>query len=521
MSASVVAFLRPGRRPQDWSAQELAEFYRVEAALIRVGLSVEVDRGLTDEGDPWFVFCRADDGEVVVHFARIDGMYFVGSPAYGGVTQGRDFNALVRALIERHPIAGARNEEKSNVIFHPAALLVVLVATAIFKTSAAHAIAPSHDTVPNSAARHATHSGIIATMPSPITDMMVSIDAQCSGIILSAIVVALASDLTSESLVTPPHTSPTPDSDALSRPWAYNHLFDLGARGDILDPQLPVHDAGSSSPGLLQGKVALSLMAILWDLPGTNAQLPNSAESDHVPWEPGGSDHILSPLSSVVPIVAPVPEAPVVIASAQFPPSLFIELHSVAGALPDVLAAYVLLDSGAVVSLTQDSIVYLPTLPAMLASALQSGVHIPVDATSHSVPDQIGYVVSPDTQATLSGGIVEAQNSSHALATTVSSETSSPAAAFSVQAHIVLDSTPQQVPVDPQMLLMVETAVKEFTAEVNQASFIITDHSVIIYDATAVVQHIPSLTSMTFDFADGSTISLVGLPGEIAHAIGH
>jgi len=48
-----------GTRPPDWSAQDVAEFYRVEAILVQSGLRVTSARGLTDEGDPWFVFCRA------------------------------------------------------------------------------------------------------------------------------------------------------------------------------------------------------------------------------------------------------------------------------------------------------------------------------------------------------------------------------------------------------------------------------------------------------------------------------
>ena len=43
------------------------------------GLSVTTDRGISDEGDPWFVFCREDNDEVIAHFARIDCEYVVAS----------------------------------------------------------------------------------------------------------------------------------------------------------------------------------------------------------------------------------------------------------------------------------------------------------------------------------------------------------------------------------------------------------------------------------------------------------
>src|SRR5215217_3640168 len=104
MPAQVVSFLRRARPlSRDWSQDELAEFYRVESALLQAGMRIETDRGLTDEGDPWFAFCRADDGETFIHFARIDGRYIIAGPAYEGVAQGYDFPELVRDLISRHP----------------------------------------------------------------------------------------------------------------------------------------------------------------------------------------------------------------------------------------------------------------------------------------------------------------------------------------------------------------------------------------------------------------------------------
>jgi collagen type I alpha len=78
---AVISFFRPAPTTQgDWSQQELAEFYRVEAALIRAGMRITSEQGLSDEAEPWFVFCRLD-GEAIMHFARIDGSYVVSSEA--------------------------------------------------------------------------------------------------------------------------------------------------------------------------------------------------------------------------------------------------------------------------------------------------------------------------------------------------------------------------------------------------------------------------------------------------------
>lgn len=135
MAAENVSFLFPThRRSRDWTSQELAEFYRVENALFQGGMRIVTDRGLSDEGDPWFVFCREDSGEPVVHFARIDGQYIIASPAYEGVARGLDFKPMVQDLISRHKLVPVNKSEKSNIFMHPAALLIILVGIAFFKT---------------------------------------------------------------------------------------------------------------------------------------------------------------------------------------------------------------------------------------------------------------------------------------------------------------------------------------------------------------------------------------------------
>ena len=61
MSLNTVSFFNftAASRSRDWTQQELAEFYRVEASLVRANIEIETDRGRSDEGDPWFVFCNA------------------------------------------------------------------------------------------------------------------------------------------------------------------------------------------------------------------------------------------------------------------------------------------------------------------------------------------------------------------------------------------------------------------------------------------------------------------------------
>ena len=148
-TGTVLSFFRP--RPQvdrDWSQEELAQFYRVEAALIRSGLLIDVERGMSDEGDPWFIFCRQDNGEVIAHFARIRDQYVIASSAFPGVVRGKDFALLISDLMRSSPLPVPREiRQAQNIYLHPAAMLVALLATAFMVTSESD----GHD-------HHASHS---------------------------------------------------------------------------------------------------------------------------------------------------------------------------------------------------------------------------------------------------------------------------------------------------------------------------------------------------------------------------
>lgn len=119
----------------DWTNQELADLYRVEALLIQAGIRLETDRGLTDEDDPWFVFCNPD-GEVFVHLARFDGRYLLDSPGLGAPLCGDDFSALVDMFV-RHQAATAPSGNvvrfkpgtgKDGVVrLHPAMMMAALI----------------------------------------------------------------------------------------------------------------------------------------------------------------------------------------------------------------------------------------------------------------------------------------------------------------------------------------------------------------------------------------------------------
>jgi len=126
-----LSFLRSRLTSRDWTTQEIAEFYRVESALVQAGLSIATDRGLSDEGDPWFVFCRQDTQEVIAHFARINNQYVIVSSAFSGIARGTDFRALVNELLDSNPLVlPVKRQPGQKILLHPASLLVALVAAA-------------------------------------------------------------------------------------------------------------------------------------------------------------------------------------------------------------------------------------------------------------------------------------------------------------------------------------------------------------------------------------------------------
>lgn len=141
--STVIPFFRPASARQgNWSQQELAEFYRVEAALLRAGFSIASEHGLSDEGEPWFVFCRPD-GDAIIHFAKIDGSYLIASEALDRPVRGTDFRTLIDQIARLHPhllpIPAAGTA--TTLVVHPAALLAALVAAAalILSSEDAHA----------------------------------------------------------------------------------------------------------------------------------------------------------------------------------------------------------------------------------------------------------------------------------------------------------------------------------------------------------------------------------------------
>jgi len=92
-------------RPSDWSTQELALFYRAARSLSSEERCVETDHGLTDEGEPWLVFCDAESGDVLGHFARMNEEYFASIPFTRYALRGWELPDLLSRFLRRRGVA--------------------------------------------------------------------------------------------------------------------------------------------------------------------------------------------------------------------------------------------------------------------------------------------------------------------------------------------------------------------------------------------------------------------------------
>ena len=88
-------------RQHGWSDNELTHIHRAAKILWNGGLCLEADYGITDDGEPWCVFCDADSDDVLVHFARIGGQYIACTPFHNGGLKGRVFRDVIDRFLQR------------------------------------------------------------------------------------------------------------------------------------------------------------------------------------------------------------------------------------------------------------------------------------------------------------------------------------------------------------------------------------------------------------------------------------
>jgi len=108
MSEDVVYLADVRRHRADWSKKELGYLERAAHFVRKLGISVETDYGVTDEGEPWFVICDAGSDEVLAHFCRIRGRYIACAPFLESSLTGNVFSDLIECFLDRHAAVAAQ-----------------------------------------------------------------------------------------------------------------------------------------------------------------------------------------------------------------------------------------------------------------------------------------------------------------------------------------------------------------------------------------------------------------------------
>jgi hypothetical protein len=491
MTAQVLSFFqrtpRQAPKPTDWSQQELAEFYRVESALIRAGIRVGTDRGMSDENEPWFCFYRSEDGEVVIHFARIDGEYIIAGPAYEEIARGFDFSGLVRNMVARHPLI-RRAESGSNISVHPAALLVAVVGTAFFKTGEARAAesgsgnAQSHHSRPvllSSSSSAGLTSGVAPTGVQTPTYDTAQLPANQAVLILAAAL--LASDYGVDASSLDPATRGAISAAAAALDFGSAPIQAHSAEGDFT---LTAANHGATSvdntPAQTVSSV-LSLVALLSTLP----QLADASSAANV----------LQTVATDAAYHDPVMAAPPSNEDGNW--ALDVRLGLGLNGLPSVEAVQLVRSIVGDANAQKISIVEVSKLPDILADLVAKGDHhvvAPPQLTPTTPPPSVTDPVSPP----LGDG-----------------STSTP--------DLPTPPTPP-APVEPaKPAYATPSLVKEFIdyfiAHTSSVEVMVKGADIVMFDARVLhdVGTIGHLYSMTFEFDDGGSISLVGDHSSFLH----
>jgi hypothetical protein len=500
MAAQVLSFfqrsprLTPHATPRstDWSQQELAEFYRVEGALIRAGISVGTDRGMSDENEPWFCFYRQDDGEVVIHFARIDGEYIIAGAAYEEVARGFDFTTLVRNMVARHPLI-RRNESGSNLSIHPAALLVAVVGTAFFKTGEAKAGESESKGASHHTQQHSRPVLLSSSSNAGLTASAVGVSLPQSGYDTvqlpanQAVLILAAALLASDGA-----PAVTVDPAARAAMAAAAAALDFGGAHPAparANEVAPLATSGThaivvdNSPAASVSSV-LALVSLLMTLPHS-AESAGVAETALLSGASGGHDFA----------IAPAPSAD------NGGWTIDVRLGLGLNGAPSVQAVQLVRGVIGEPGGQKISVIEVAKLPNVLAELIAKGEQVKVVAPDHVGPtpeNPPSQTLDPDLPPT--GGV-----------TTPTSPTE----------PVTPTPEPTKPPAGPNYApsALVKLFIDYFISHTDNVEVMVKGSEVVMFDARVLHDSgfSQALHTVTFDFTDGSSISLIGTYSSFLH----
>ena len=466
MSAQVISLFDYFEASRDWTQRELSEFYRVEGALIQAGIQLETDRGVTDEGEPWFVFCRSDTGEAFIHFARVDGKYIAVGSALDQVVEGRDFAALVQEILAGQAWVMAKARNRSNVFLHPSALLIAIVGAAFFHSGEAKA-AETTGHVRAEVRRH-----VLPILIGNFGDKAPpALDATETAAIVSSVLIEW-------NRLTPIAPS---SRDVLS-------MVSAASAAELAAPSLLAHTSAMVGD--------LSVQTFAHD--GDPVAPPQALASEPVSEAQGGLTILLAPASMVL------PEHP-------FADPMALDGANGANHLVDLSAAIAISATVLVATSSTDAAETIQSANILAGLAFQTAPVAPSAALMGLVDHGEHLAVGP--VSTVPGHIPAAP--ANAPPVTADAPRTDPTSADGHLGAGQSANPPGLSPIDPQ----VAAVVSQFVGEVSVLDVAMSGREIILYDG-AIFKPLPPgtmLESMTFNFSDGSSISLVGTVAELQH----
>lgn len=178
---------------RDWSTQEIADFYRAHRLLADNGAGIGIDRGVSDEGEPWMVFFDTASHDVFLHIARIDDRCHLICEPFGLRLEAADITALIaqfeHAVREQLAI---RTERGKNVVIHPAARIIMSISAVflLFKLENGEAYAKGLGEKAGGLAATEKSAGPLARAQSAFQRAFDAADAPVAAAILAGIILA-------------------------------------------------------------------------------------------------------------------------------------------------------------------------------------------------------------------------------------------------------------------------------------------------------------------------------------------
>ena len=502
-SGQVLSFLR---RPSscDWTQQELAEFYRVEDVLLQGGFAVTTDRGVSDEGDPWFVVCRADTEEVIAHFARIDREYLIVSNLYPGAARGSDFRALVREMLDSHPLTlPIRRSQGQNVLLHPATLLVALLASAYIVSTEKDlagdgAFAEGHLKSTSIASLLMQKFSVFAAAILAATWLENQLDSVVNAF-ENGPLFHFQHDDKAASVAVAHDVAPL---DAISQSLQSTDIN--GHRIDQSNQVLGLTAKPENAAGQDNALKAINCINPTHNpsenTGDANVPPPDHANDDQASAAPATGVHSdCTNLVGLTNLQTPIAAATIAAAAANSTASSQVSAEGSQGNSLD--SAVVTTDA---YHLTASEISPFATPTVLLTTA-----PVPVNVALQQAFMQVGLGSAPSSGSALALGINDASSSGATTHPVTADVTAGPALAVASS----------QVAAPNESISFVVQEVEQFLASTPSAEVTLSGANVVIIDTNVADAKSPHYGIMTFDMSDGSTLSIVGIMPSHLHAV--